>query len=52
MVKVRKLEPPFIGSATDTGMLPAVAMSAALICAWSCVALMKVVARMLLFQNT
>src|SRR5436189_279917 len=54
IVNVCALEapPPGVGLKTVLGSAPAVAMSAAGICAWSCVLLTKVVMRSAPFQRT
>jgi hypothetical protein len=54
MVNVLPAEvpPPGVGVNTVTEAVPAVAMSAAVICAWSWVLLTNVVARLLPFQRT
>src|SRR5882724_458453 len=54
IVNVCALEvpPPGVGLNTVTDAVPPVAISAAVICAWSCVALTYVVVRLLPFQRT
>ena len=51
-VTAPEIPPPGVGVNTVTDGVPPTAISAAVICAWSCVALIYVVVRLLPFQRT